>query len=334
MAGSRALRLLQLGAEDSNAKGTAVIATTIWRGLGVIKDERDIVWPEEDVGILGGTDRNYEARRWSELAMPAVEATFNQLPYIFNAGIQLVTGSADTGGSGYIWSWKASVTSQNNTRTYTIEGGDDEQAEEFDYGFVPNFTLSGDGMGALMMAADWIGQGTTNSTFTASLSIPTVEEILVNSANLYIDPTGGTVGDTTKSSTLFGIDLSYKTGLSEYWAVDGSPDFSLIKFTADEIILNMTYEHNATAVAEKAYYRAQATRLFRLKFEGTDWTTNGTTYEKETMIIDLAGRYEDWSVLTDQDGNDVVTATVRCRYSSADSLKFEVVIANLLATLP
>ena len=185
-----------------------------------------------------------------------------------------------------------------------------------------------------MMSASWFGQSVTNATFSATAEIPTVEEILVNSANLYIDATGGTVGTTTKSSTLFGIDLSWDTGLREYWAVDGSNEFSLIKFTSDEIMLNLTYEHNATAVAEKAFYRDQTTRLFRLKFEGSDWTTAGTTYDKETLIIDLAGVYEDWSVLQDQDGNDVVTATVRCRYSSTDALKAEIVIANLLATLP
>jgi hypothetical protein len=230
MAGSRALRKLQIGSEPSNAKGTNVAATTIWRGMGVIKDEREIVFPEEDVGILGGTDRNYEARRWSELAMPAVEGTFEQLPYILNAGVQLVTGSADTGGSGYIWSWAASTTSQNTTRTYSIEGGDDQQAEEFNYGFVPSFNLSGDGQGALMMSADWVGQSTTNASFTGALSIPAVEEILVNDATLYIDNSGGTIGATTVGSTLFGVDLSWNTGLSEYWAVDGSKEFSLIKF--------------------------------------------------------------------------------------------------------
>jgi hypothetical protein len=125
---------------------------------------------------------------------------------------------------------------------------------------------------------------------------------LVNDATLYIDDSGGTIGATTVGSTLFGVDLSWNTGLSEYWAVDGSKEFSLIKFTTDEIVLNMTYEHNASAVTEKAKYRDQSTRLVRLKFEGSDWTTAGTTYSKKTMIIDLAGVYEDWSVLQDQDG--------------------------------
>ena len=332
MAGSRALRKLQFGKETT--AGTNVAGTTIWRGMGVIKDERDIVFPEEDVGILGGTDRNYEARKWSTLSMPAVEGTFEQIPYIFEAGIKAATATADGAGDGYIYEYAASITSQNTINTYSWEGGDDQQAEEFSYGFVESFNLSGDGQGALMMAADWVGQSTANASFTGAQSIPAVEEILVNNASLYIDNSGGTIGTTQVSSTLFGIDLNWDTGLQEYWAVDGSKEFSLIKFTSDEIVLDMTYEHNASAVTEKAKYRDQSTRLVRLKFEGSSFTTAGTDYSVKTMIIDLAGVYEDWSVLQDQDGNDVVTATLRCRYSGTDTLKAVITVCNELSALP
>ena len=121
MAGSRALRKLQFSLETT--AGTNVAATTIWRGMGVIKDEREVVFPEEDVGILGGTDRSYIASYWSELALDAVETTFEQVPYVFEAGVQQVqTGSTDTGGSGKIYSYAASITSQNTTGTYSWEG--------------------------------------------------------------------------------------------------------------------------------------------------------------------------------------------------------------------
>ena len=326
MAGSRALRKLQLGRETT--AGTAIPATTIWRGMGVIKDNRDVMFPEEDVGILGGTDRSYIAKYWSELAMPSVEATFEQIPYVFEAGIKLVqTGTVDTAGSGYVYSYPAPTTAQNTHSTYTIEGGDDQQAEEFDYAFVKHFNLSGDGQGALMMSADWTGRVTTNSTFTGTLSIPSVEEIIVNNATLYLDNSAGTIGTTTASSTLFGIDLDWTTGVQEYWAVDGSLDFSLTKFTRDDIVLTMTYEHNATAVTEKAKYRDGSTRLVRLLFHGSQLTT-AASHTYKSLIIDLAGVYEDWSVLEDQDGNDVVTATLRCRYSSADALKASIVVVN------
>jgi len=332
MAGSRALRKLILGAETT--AGTPTAGTTIWRGMGTIHDIQEVNFPEEDVGILGGTTRSYIARYWTELSMPEVEATFEQLPYILEAGIEAESATVDGGGSGYIYEYDAPTTSQNTTRTYTIEGGDDEQAEEFDYAFVKSFTLSGSGMGALMMGAEWVGRQTSNTTFSATATIPDVEEIIVNNASLYIDATGGTIGSTEVSDTLFGFTLNWTTGLSEYWAVDGSKDFSLVKFTPDEITLEATFEHNSSAVAEKAFYRSGATRLVRLLCEGTAFTTAGTSYSNKSLIIDLAGVWEDWSALDDNDGNDVVNATLRCRYSTADTLKAKITVVNALSALP
>jgi hypothetical protein len=331
MAGSRALRKIQLGLETT--AGSIVNATTIWRGMGVIHDQREVVFPAEDVGILGGTDRSYVSRYWSELTLDSVEATFEQIGYQLEAGVKSVTtAGSDTGGDGYIYEYAAPVTSQNTTKTYTFEGGDDQQEEEAAYWFCKHFNLSGDGQGALFMTSDWFGRVTADGSYTTGQNIPDVEEILVNKGTLCIDNSGGTIGLTPVSDTLFGIDFDWTTGLQEYWALDGSLDFSLTKFTEDEIILNLVYEHNSNAVTEKGKYRDNSTRLIRLKFEGSQFTTSGD-YTYKTLIIDVAGVYEDWSVLQDQDGNDVVTATLRVRYSGTDTLKAEVVVVNALSTM-
>ena len=87
-------------------------------------------------------------------------------------------------------------------------------------------------------------------------------------------------------------------------------------------------------MSEKAKYRAGDVRLVRLKFEGSALTTAGATYTYKTLILDMAGVYEDWSELQDQDGNDVVTATLRVRYSESDAFKFQAVVVNENATLP
>lgn len=332
MAGSRALRKIQFGKEVT--AGTPVSASTLWRGTGVIKDQHPKVFPREDVGILGGTTRSYTEAFWSELSLENVEATFEQLPYVFEGGVAEETPTQDGTGSGYIYNYTSSTTAQNTTATYTFEGGDDQQAEEFDYGFCKNINLSGSGRGALFMTSTWMGRETTNSSFTGAIAIPTVEDILVNNAKVYIDATGGTVGTTEKTNTIFSVDMSYNTGLMEYWAADGSKDFSFIKFVEDELVFRLVYEHNATAVAEKAFYRDGTVRLFRVLFEGSDLATPGTTYSKKSFIMDFAGIYEDWSALDENNGNDVVEATIRARYSPADSLKADFTIVNELSTLP
>jgi hypothetical protein len=331
MAGVKSLRKLQFSIES--VAGTAVPATTIWAGRGGLKDQRPKEYPDEDVGILGGRDRSYIPRIWAELALESIEATFEQLPYLYELGVAEETPTQDGTGSGYVYAYNAPVTAQNTHATATFEGGDDQQAEEFDYGFIKNINLSGSGQTALMMAADVFGREVTPTTFTGALTVPTVEEIITNTGKLYIDATGGTIGTTQISNTLFGIDLAHNTGLQEYWPVDGSKEFGFTKFTEDEIILRLTYEHNASAVAEKVFYGTNVTRLFRLLFEGSDLATAGT-YSKKTLQIDLAGRYDDWSILDEVNGNDIVEATIRCRYSIADALKLEYLLVNELTALP
>ncbi len=54
--GVKALRKIQIGKETT--AGTAVAATTIWRGMGTIEDQREIRRIDEDVGVLQRTNRS------------------------------------------------------------------------------------------------------------------------------------------------------------------------------------------------------------------------------------------------------------------------------------
>lgn len=334
MAGSRDLRKIQLGREAT--PGTPVAATTLWRGVGTIKDDREIIFPEEDVGIIGGTDRSALISQMGSLTFDSVGATFEQLPHLFEAGVKTVTGVQDGTGSDYIYTYDAPDTAQNTIKTYTIEGGDDQQAEEFDYAFIQKLAITGEGKGQLMCSADWVGREVTNTSFTGAISIPTVEDIIFNSGLLYIDDSGGTVGTTQQSGLLRAMSLDWTTGLIPYWTTDGTLDFNSHKLAGktEEILLSLTYEHIAAAVTEKANYRSKTPRLIQLKFEGSGVATPGTTYSYKTLILNFAGIYEDWDKLGEIDGNDVVEITFRARYIPTDSLKAQAIIVNELTALP
>jgi len=124
MAGVKALRKIQLG--DESPAGTAVAASTIWRGLGAIEDQREVVFAEEDVGVLPGVDRTYTPKLLAALAMEETEATFEQLPYILEAGVKSVSGVKDGDGSGYAYTFAFPTTAANTPLTYTIEMGDNQ----------------------------------------------------------------------------------------------------------------------------------------------------------------------------------------------------------------
>lgn len=332
MPGIKLLRKLQLGRETT--AGTAVAATTIWRGMGTLEDQREMVFVEEDIGYLSGVDRSYQPKLQAALSMPSVPATFEQLPHILDAAIGVATPAPDSTGSGDVYSYAFPTTAAPTLKTYTIEGGDNEAVEEMEYAFVQSFTLEGSAGEALMVSAEWLGRQVAPSAFTTTATLPDVEEILFSKGKLYIDAADGTIGTTQKSSTLLSATLNANTGNVPVFTADGELFFTFVKTVGSEITLDITFEHDGTATAEKAAWRAQTPRLIRLQFEGSTLTTAGD-YTKKTLTIDLAGRWESFAALEDQDGNDVVTGTFRARYNATAALYAEmVVVADDMAALP
>jgi len=331
MAGIKALRKIQVGQEST--AGTAVAASTIWRGEGTGADTREIVFPAEDVGILGGLDRAYTPKLGAEITLEETPATFEQLPYILAGGIKDVAGVQDGAGTDYIYTYPFATTAQNTPQTYTIEYGDDQQAEEAEYCFVREFTLSGNAGEALMMSATLEGRQCTTTTYTGALSIPTVEEILFSKGKLYIDPASTYPATTNKANTLLNMELSVTTGMQAVFTADGVVYFSFVKNVMPEIMLNITFEHDSTAVAEIAAFRAKTARSVALTFEGTAPATPGTTYSYKTLQVQLLGKWESFEALGEQDGNDIVTGAMRCRYNGTAAALGSIICVNELSAL-
>jgi len=331
MMGIKALRKVLLGLETT--AGTAVAADTIWHGTGSIEDQREVIFPDEDIGYISGKDRNYIPKVEAGVVFDATPATFEGLPVILSAGVKnVVTGVTDTGGSGKVYTYTFPTTTANSIKTWTIEAGDDQQAEEVEYAFVESFELSGNGGEALQMSANWKGRQVSKCTFTTPVTTPaTVEEILFGKGKLYIDEVGGTIGSTEKSNTLLGMSLSVNTGWIAKYAADGQLYFSWAQSTKPEVLLNVTFEHNATAVAEKDAWKAKTARQLRLKFEGNALTTAGT-FTYKTLIIDLAGKWESFDTIGDMNGNDIVTGTFRAGYDATAAKFAEIKVVNETAS--
>lgn len=334
MSGIRALRKIQLGKEGAGTPGTLVPATLLWAGKGTIEDQRELVFPEQDVGILGGVARTYVPKVFAALSMEAVEATFEQLPIILSAAVQnVVTGDADGVGTGRIYRYALATTAAQPPQTWTIEGGDNQQAERFGYGYVESFELAGAAGEALKIAAEWRGREVLPASFTAGVSYPTtLEEILFGQGQLAIDDSGGTPGTTVLSNTLLGMSLKHTTGYVPRFSASGALHFATLKQGAPEVLLDITFEHDAAAVAEIAAWRAQKVRLLQLAWQGAELETAGE-YTHKTLEINLVGKWERFAKLDEIDGNDVVTGTFRARYHAADAMLGEYIVVNEEAAL-
>jgi len=329
--GRRALRKIQIGLEA--VAGTEVNADEIWRGIGVIDDETAPVFVEEDVGLLPRTDRTYIPYVLGHLRFEDTPATYEQLPFICACGIENVqTGSADGVGSGKVYQYDFPTTQENSICTATLEAGDNQQEEQFTYGFVENLRIAGNAQEAVMMSADWTGRQVAPGSFTAALTLEAVEEILFQKAKFYLDTSGGTFGGTQKTSTVIAFDFSMDTGWQPQFTADGNLYFTFKKQVGPEATLEVTFEHDATAVAVAAAQLAETEQLARVIVEGSALTT-AAGYTYKTLIIDLAGKWEEVSPLGDQDGNDIRVGTLRGRYNVTASDYGKIIIVNEVANL-
>jgi hypothetical protein len=317
MPGSRKLSKVQLGLEST--AGTKVAADTIWRGIGgMLEDTREIVFPDENVGILAGTDRSYTPKLEGAISLDDTEATYEQVPLVYTCGIETVeTPAADGAGSGKIYQYDGATTAQTTISTASIEGGDNQQEEEMEGAFVSDFTLSGAPGEAIKISSNWIGKQVIPDSFTGAISLPTVESMLFLNSKLYIDAYSGTIGTTQKSDTLLGFRLNWKTGHQAVYTGNGNLYYSFTKQVAPEIELEVTFEHDGSATAEKAFWRSQATRLVRILTEGSTLTSRWSKFEK----------------LDERNGNDIVVGRLKVRYNATAALLAQIIVVNEVAGL-
>jgi len=313
--------------------GTAVAATTIWRGEGVLEDMRETVFPPEDVGYLSGVDRSYTPKLGGALALVSTPATFEQIPYILAMGVEADAPAQDSTGSGYLYEYDAPTTAVPTMSHFTIEGGDNIDVREMEYCFVKDFSIEGKGGEALMLSANIEGRQVSTSAFTTTATLPAVEEILYGKGKVYIDAVSGTAGTTQVSNTILSVSLKHNTGLTAVYTADGATYFSFVKCAAPEVVCDLVFEHNASAVTEIAAWKAHTPRQLVLKFEGTALTTAGT-YTYKTFKITLAGKWDKFSALGEQDGNNIVTGTFRARYDATAAKFCSYLVVNQLSALP
>lgn len=339
--GQKWAQKIQLGRETT--PGTAVAASTIWRGVGgMLKDTTQVVMVDELIGVALPTTRRYIGQYGGSLSMAATPATYEQLVHIFEAGMHTIgSPGSDGSGSGKVWSYAYGVTTLPPIKTYTIETGDNQQAEEMEYSFVEKFTLSAERGQAVMMSADWVGRGVANATFTPALTSPTVHEILAGRSKLYLDAVAGTLGGTQISELLLQWELSVTTGWRAKWTLDseaggGGRKFAFHYFDRDsfEAELSLTFEHDANAVAQKALFRAGTPCQARIEIPGPALTTAGTTYSTRMFRLDAALVYTDWEALDADEGNSIVSATARIGYDPTAGLGLRALVVNELASIP
>lgn len=333
---SKSLRFIQGGVETT--KGTEADATWLWRGTGVFDDQLTLESPSEDIGYYVNLDRTYIPKTLGQMSFDSTPATFQQLPYMLAAGVENVVSGTQDGenGSDYIYQYDFPVTSASTIKSYTLEGGNSTQEYQMLYSFVRSFKLTGAPGEALKMESVWNGRQIAAGTKTSAVAVPTVEEVLFSKGKLYIDAVTGTIGTTQVSSAFYGMDFSVDTGWFPLFTADGNIYFTADNYNRDTLKVNLglTFQFTSDAVSQLANWRAETPQQIRILFEGSAFTTAGTTYSYHSVILDLAGYWDRFEPIGEADGNDIIKGNFRVAYNSSADVSFgSITVVNQLSAL-
>ncbi len=345
MPGRKPLRRLQLGRETT--PGTAVAATARMRfNGGMLDDQREVVFPEELVGVFGGTDRSFIQSVTAALDVADTPLTPEQLPYLLAMLYGgPFTGSADgTGSSGFRYTTTVPTSSVPTNTSYTVEGGDDYEVERMDYAKATKVTLKGTQKGVCMMSASLIGQEVARfgSGFSSTTLVDT-NDLVFAGARLYLDAIGS-IGTTLITNQFLGFEITFEAMWIPKYTGEGStgtPTWSFAIFVDKKVTGKLTLEHDPAVdgnTGVKSQFRANTPRALRIEVLGQSYATAGTgtlfTGGRRGVQINLPVKWTKVPPLEDLDGNDTITVEFESRQNATFGGAGTIIVANEVSALP
>lgn len=339
--GIKRLRRIQLGKEVT--PGTAVAATTRWRGgATMLDDQRKVEEIEEWAGLIDGADRTAIVQLLGMLALDEVPATAEQFQYLLVMGLGgSVTGSTDGAGSDKIFTTNIPTTTKATAVPYTIQAGDDLEVEQMEYTVCTKISLKWAMGQTVRMGGALMGRQVARlgSGFSAGATIPSVGagEFPTQKGKLYLDAIGGTYGTTQVSNTLIAGQVDIEISWKPVFTMDGNLYFSYPSYAGHKVSGQLSYLNDTAAdgnTGAMADFRAQTPKLMRLDWSGDAVASPGTTYSARKIILDLPIKYLNPGPLGDDNGNDIRVMKFRSRYNMTAGNAGKFIVVNELSTLP
>ena len=323
---------VQLGPEGT--KGTEVDATSLWPGVAELTDNRQTVFPPENIGYLAQVNRSYIPYADAGVKFAEVAASFEQIGYPFAAGIQNTTTGSANGGTtnGYVYIYTAATTTLPTIKTYTIEGGDNAQEYQALYGMCTKITLKGTTKDALKISSEWIAQSLSTGSFTSNISVPTLEYALFQTGKIYCDPVSGSSGSTQLTNTFLDFDQTIETGQTAVSTANGTISYGFDKNVGTKITGTITVEHEAQGISLYNDFKNGTARIIRMDFPGTALTGTGGTFSTKLIRLEFVMKILDVKRAS-ANGNNVVKITYQGVYDPTANLYWKMTVVNTNSTL-
>lgn len=323
-----ALRRIQIGLEST--RGTLVAADTILLGALQYTDTRTWISPEdEERNSLALLHRQTEVAKQTDLQFTST-VTYEQILQFLSMGVKgAITPTTPTNGVlTRDWTFLPSLTASNAQDSFTFEYGDDQQEYECGHVMASQIELTFPMGEAGGLTATLFGQGTAKSTFTGSLSAPTVEDVASQDITLYVDSSWSALGDTAKAAILASATIRIPTGVAPQRYADGSTNFSTFSESKRAAEVELTLRHNSDGEVQYDNYAASTLIFVRLEAVGTLIESVTPDYYK-TLTMDFAMRYtEPPTFFEDYNGHNTVVLRGRTFRDPTSGNDFGFVVRN------
>lgn len=324
--GLKAWRRGQLGKEAT--PGTPVVATRILHyDTMEIADNRELYQPEEELNTLALHTRSQIINIPPADITIEGDLTFEDIVYWLQGALKGAQAPTQPDPAADLYTFEPLFTATNAQTTYTIEGGDNEEAIEVEFAYVEKIEITWATNEPVKVTVTLKGRQVTATTFTGALTVPTVETASGGNVSLYADPLMADVGDTVwpdcavvegKITINSGLTPVHRSGCGLYFA-------KVIEQRRTIIEAEITVEENATADAFRTHYHNATPYAWRVKFEGTEIDTG---FDRELVIDFWAPLFS--FVQGEDNGVNTRVFTLMSQYDTTSAKEAVVTVQNAL----
>lgn len=323
-----AFRRIQVGLETT--RGTAVAADK--KLVGSLTMTPNVTWhrPIDERNSLAEFRRSIAVAQMTRLRYEA-DATYHQLADILSMAVKgAITPTTPGGGTNSRdWTFTPTLTAKQVQDAYTFEYGDDIQTWESAFTIIENLELSIALNEVVTLRADMFAKFAAKTTFTASISDPTVTEVVANNAKIYIDGTYANLGTTQQASLLAGATIRLPNGVTPVKYADGDLEFSSVSEQRRHLEIEMDLISSTAAITEYDAYVAGTDRAIRIELVGP--VIEGSL--NYTLTIDAFGKYvTEPDVWGERDGEDIMRLVLHS-HEDASGNEFSFVVRNNVASI-
>ena len=331
--GQVVFREVQWGKESSAAHGTPVACT---RALGAecnVPKDRNWQFISDQNGRRAGANRTAVYQYFADgITLNFPQGYFQALPGVFSACIKGDITPTTASGGVYTYTYTPIYTStaSNMVDSLTMRVGDDTEQYVMEYVQFRSVVIAGSAGddAPVTITANGFGRQVTVGAMTSSLTIGTVEPMVANMAQLWVNNTFAVLGSGSAiSQTLVDWNIEVFGGVHPKFFADGARYFSTTGQNDIYLVAAFTFEGNSTADGYFDLFQAGTARAIRFRLtSGTSYITGTTPY---SINIDAYGKFEEVIPLaSDRDGNSLHTAIFRSMDDGTNAIRITVVSNN------